>query len=213
MGPSSRAAQVIEPGNGDLLMPDRRRVERPARAGDVEDACFETVSPPSGEFPAHSFAAVNEGDSGVRSARAAAQAPFPAGFSNPAPIPEQAGGWNGRLDVFSARPAAPVAGGSRFAATASVLVAGLCGLAAAMVWLSASPAPQPEARAPAAIFRAPVASAPMAPRPAAVPDPVTTSSVPAKLSDPAKSGFSAPLPKPARIERAGSILMIRPASD
>ena len=43
------------------------------------------------------------------------------------------------------------------------------------------------------------------------PDPVVTSSTPANQSKPAAQGYSAPLPRPARIERAGSILMIRPA--
>jgi len=44
-----------------------------------------------------------------------------------------------------------------------------------------------------------------------LPDPVVTSSTPANQSKPAAQGYSAPLPRPARIERAGSILMIRPA--
>jgi hypothetical protein len=43
------------------------------------------------------------------------------------------------------------------------------------------------------------------------PDPVVTSSTSAKQPKPAAQGYSAPLPRPARIERAGSILMIRPA--
>ena len=47
----------------------------------------------------------------------------------------------------------------------------------------------------------------------ALPDPVVTSSVPVNKPNASDAGFTAPLPRPARIERAGSILMIRPAGD
>ncbi len=46
-----------------------------------------------------------------------------------------------------------------------------------------------------------------------VPDPVVTSSVPEKTTGVSVDGYTAPLPRPAPIERAGSILMIRPAGD
>ncbi|WP_156174621.1 hypothetical protein [Hoeflea sp. IMCC20628] len=43
-----------------------------------------------------------------------------------------------------------------------------------------------------------------------LPDPVVTSAVADKKTGPASAGFTAPKARPARIERAGSILMIRP---
>ena len=46
-----------------------------------------------------------------------------------------------------------------------------------------------------------------------MPDPVVTSSFPVKKTKTTANGFTAPVPRPARIERAGSILMIRPAGD
>jgi len=46
-----------------------------------------------------------------------------------------------------------------------------------------------------------------------LPDQVVTSSIPVRKSQAGKEGYSAPVPRPARIERAGSILMIRPAGN
>ncbi|WP_152599480.1 hypothetical protein [Hoeflea sp. BAL378] len=164
---------------------------------------------------ADSFAARPDGVAGSRVARPPAQDAFPPDFATASPKLHQVVDRTGRLGVFAAGPAASR---SSLALTASLLVAGLCGLAAAIAWLSASPAPRPEARAPIAIPQTPVAAAPTPSAPAPAADPVTTSSIPAAKAAPAKAapakaGFTAPLPRPARIERAGSILMIRPATD
>lgn len=64
---------------------------------------------------------------------------------------------------------------------------------------------------PASKVRPPIAS--ITGRAALAPDPVITASIPVKTAKPAVAGYAAPMPRPARIERAGSILMIRPAGD
>ena len=211
MGVSSRAAQVIEPANGDLLMPDWQSRPRASRPRDVEDASFETIGRPRPAFSSKLYATETRNFFGSGTSDLAGQGPVPADYADVEPPLRQSEERTGRLNVFAGAGAAPSSGGSKFAMAASVAALTMCGLAAAALWNSGIPAPRPQidVRAPTIAPPALKAPAAMVEAPPTL-DPVATGSVPASPTVEIKSGYSIPAPRPARIEKAGSILMIRP---
>ncbi|MBU4528648.1 MAG: hypothetical protein KUA43_22660 [Hoeflea sp.] len=212
MGASSRATHVIEPGNGDLLMPDRTRKERALRPRDVEDACFETIGAPGDRFSRKPSAAEIGGVFKSRLTGPPEQGPFPPDFACSDRTSRPASSSNGRLGVFSGKPSAHAGPGSRLALAASAFVLTVGGFAAAALWTTSTPERvlPTEAHVQAPISAPAVAGAlSRSVEAPLIPDPVTTSSTPAKETE-TGTGYTTPAPRPARIERAGSILMIRP---
>ncbi|MDZ7600936.1 MAG: hypothetical protein U1A06_06140 [Hoeflea sp.] len=213
MGASSRAAYAIEPANGDLLTPGRTARPRVSRPRDVEDACFETIGGPRDSFSRKPEAAQTGSVFKSRLEGSPGHGPFPCDYAKPeGPFP-QTGDRAGRLDIFGADGAGLASGGSRLVMAACAVVLVASGLAAAALWSASAPAPAPQvdARARAPIFAPPAAKA--LPMPVEAPlsaDSVTTSSIPAATTGTGKGGYTTPSPRPARIEKAGSILMIRP---
>jgi hypothetical protein len=205
MGVSNRATHPLRPEAGDLLMPERRPGLNPVRRRDAEDACFETVSAPRDVFASRPAARV---DGGVFKSRmtipVAEDGPVPRDFAG------RSSGAGERLGVFAGNPGAGKA--TRLMSPLMTLAVVVCAIMAmAVFWMAGGHAlvgqpggGEPLARAGATptLMRNPVVLSP---------DPVVTSSTSAKQPKPAAQGYSAPLPRPARIERAGSILMIRPA--
>ncbi|MEM5470486.1 hypothetical protein WNZ14_02005 [Hoeflea sp. AS60] len=206
MGVSNRATHAIEPASGDLLMPDRNRRLHAARIRDVEDACFESVSVPRDVFSTRPHPGPASGVFKSRITHPEADGPIPRDFASKTMAPSE------RLGVFSGSGHAHAA--SSLMSPVSVLVLLVCAAAAfAVFWMGAghalvlsSGSQQPTARA-----SAPAIS--ITTRTVLPPDPVVTSSIPVKKAPASGTGFSAPMPRPARIERAGSILMIRPAGN
>lgn len=186
-------------------MPERKSSLGPARKRDVEDACFETVSMPRDVFASRPAARPG---GGVFKSRMA----MPMADDGPVP-PDFAGRSSGageRLGVFSGKPGSEPQ--NRLMSPLMTLAVVVCAIMAmAAFWMATGPARIGEPRAGNPTVKAGVA--PDLARNAAVqrPDPVATSSIPAKRPEPVAQGYSAPVPRPARIERAGSILMIRPA--
>ncbi len=207
MSVSSRATHAIEPGTGDLMIPQRNRRQHSSRIRDVEDACFEAVSAPRDVFSAGSRGGSSGSVFKTRIVHPEADGPVPRDFAAKTKTQGE------RLDVFSARNSTSAAGGimsarMAFAVVISALAAFLAFWAAGGHALAPSAAEQQPSR-----VSAPAAQ-PISPAAALVsPDPVVTSSIPVPASKRSASGFTAPLPRPARIERAGSILMVRPARD
>lgn len=205
MGVSSRAIHAIDPATGDLMMPERNRKQHPSRTRDVEDACFEAVSAPRDVFSTRSRAGNSGSFFKTRITQPQADGPVPRDFVAKTMAQGE------RLDVFAARNSASAARGMMsakmaFAVLVSALAAILAFWAAGGHALSPSGDEQQSSR-----VRAPLAQITS---PATVlPDPVVTSSIPMETPKHSATGFTAPLPRPARIERAGSILMIRPAGN
>ncbi len=206
MGVSNRATHAIEPATGDLLMPQKNRKLNVARMRDVEDACFEAVSAPRDVFSTRPRPGAASGVFKSRIAHPEADGPIPRDFADKTMAQSE------RLGVFS---------GSRHAFAASGLmspmaVAALSACAAAALaffWMagghtlvSSSGSQHPNARAS-------TSAASITARTVLSPDPVVTSSIPVKKAPGSGASFTAPMPRPARIERAGSILMIRPAGN
>jgi len=206
MGVSSRATHAIDPATGDLMMPERNRKPHLNRARDVEDACFEAVSAPRDVFSTRS----RVGNSGsvfkTRITQPKTDGPVPRDFAAKTMAQGE------RLDVFAARNSASAARGMMSPRMAfAVLVSALAAILAFWVAGGHALVVQSGSMQQSSLVRAPLAQISS---PAAVlPDPVVTSSIPVEKPKHSASGFTAPLPRPARIERAGSILMIRPASD
>lgn len=205
MGVSNRATHPLRPEAGDLLMPERRTGLNPVRRRDAEDACFETVSAPRDVFASRPAARI---DGGVFKSRmtmpTAEDGPIPRDFAG------RSSGAGERLGVFSGNPGTSEA--SRLMSPLMTLAVVVCAvMAMAVFWMAGGHAlvGQPGAGEPSA--RAGAGPAVMRDRVVLSPDPVVTSSTPSTQRKPAAQGYSAPLPRPARIERAGSILMIRPA--
>lgn len=203
MGVSSRATHAIDPATGDLMIPERNRNQHPIRARDVEDACFEAVSAPRDVFSTRSRAGNSGSVFKTRITQPQADGPVPRDFA----VKTVAQGE--RLDVFAGQKNQTsadrsISAGMMVALVVSALAAILAFWAAGGHALAPSGGEQQSSRV----------SAPLAQitSPAVVPpDPVVTSSIPVENPKRSASGFSAPMPRPARIERAGSILMIRPA--
>lgn len=207
MSVSSRATHAIDPGTSDLLMPekDRNRRLHSSRARDVEDACFEAVSAPRDVFLMRSRAGSSGGVFKTRITHPELDGPVPRDFAAKTMAQGE------RLDVFAGQknPTSAdrsISAGMVVALVVSALAAILAFWAAGGHALAPSGGEQQSSR-----VRAPLAQISS---PAAVlPDPVVTSSIPVEKPKHSASGFTAPLPRPARIERAGSILMIRPAGN
>jgi len=211
MGASSRATHAIEPANGDLLTPGRASRPRASRPRDVEDACFETIGAPRDTFSRKPEAAQTGRVFKSRLEGSPGQGPFPSDYADPEGPFLQAGDRAGRLDIFGADGAGLASGGSRLVMAACTVVLVASGLAAAVLWSASAPAPAPQVDAQAPIFALPSAKA--LPAPVKVPplaDPVTTSAIPSGAQGAGRGGYTTPVARPARIEKAGSILMIRP---
>lgn len=170
------------------------------------------------------------------------EGPFPRDFASPDPAPIIIRPESGeRLGVF-ANGSSPAPGtGSRLASAGAALALTVCAVAAAAFWMAGghslvlAPPAQMQASGPAADSIAPAGDQQMtgqrvgagvAALPEDVvmtPDPVITGSTQSRTRpDAPAAGASAEVPsqsfvdikpRPARIERAGSILMIRPRSE
>jgi len=205
MGVSNRAAHAIDPENSDLLMPEKNRTLKAHRARDVEDACFEPVSTPRDVFSARPGAA--DASSSVFKSRITypeADGPVPRDFA-PKPVTQ-----GERLDVFTARNNVTPARAVMSPAMVSALVVSAVAAVLAF-WAADGQILQDDAELLTSRGSAPLAQ--VTDPVVVLPDPVVTSSVPVNKPNASAAGFTAPLPRPARIERAGSILMIRPAGD
>lgn len=213
MGVSSRTTRTIEPGNGDLLVPEQGRRLRASRTRDVEDACFETVGRSRDGFSVKSSTGENGSVFKSRLTGSPEHGPFPPDFAHFDDVPRQATDRNRRLGVFGGKATVFAAGESRLSVVVPAIVLTVCGFAATVFWMAGSHAPEPQPQARVQVSSSVPAAAALqvsVPAPLAA-DPVVTSSIPVTETGRAKAGFTAPTPRPARIERAGSILMIRPA--
>ncbi|WP_375590235.1 hypothetical protein ABWH89_05320 [Hoeflea alexandrii] len=205
MGVSNRATRPLRPEAGDLLMPERRTGLNPVRRRDAEDACFETVSAPRDVFASRPAART---DGGVFKSRmtmpVAEDGPVPRDFAGRTSAAGE------RLGVFAGNPGTSKT--SRLMSPLMTLAVMVCAvMAMAVFWMAGGHALVGEPGAGEPPARADAGPAPLREPVVLSPDPVVTSSTPANQSKPVAQGYSAPLPRPARIERAGSILMIRPA--
>lgn len=213
MGVSERTAKAFEPKAGDLLMPERRLQRRQPRMRDIEDASFEIVG---GRGAHHPDARIRSKPRGVFKSRLDAQpdnGPFPRDFAvdEPFAVSRQAAGE--RLGVFAGIGAPSVA---RHQGTARLGFAVMVGtVALAVFWMAGGHAlllaPNTDIRTSATASPLPVQT-PDVPE-VAEPDPVITSSVPSEPPEAGDGSIIYAKPRPARIERAGSILMIRPEAD
>ncbi|MDF1608051.1 hypothetical protein PZ897_07685 [Hoeflea sp. YIM 152468] len=121
-----------------------------------------------------------------------------------------------RLGVFGGDAAAGVAGRSRSSVSLPALTLAVFAVTAAAVWMAGGAASVSPPRAspqvsPASLSAA--ATVAVTDRAALVPDPMVTASIAARPTEAVQEGFTTAAPRPARIERAGSILMIRPAGN
>lgn len=213
MGVSNRTTHAIEPGTGDLLMPDRVRNPRADRTRDIEDACFESVIAPRDVFSMRSCGSDAGGVFKSRIAHPQADGPIPSDFVRTDHAFRQTMAQSGRLGVFAGRKTIFAAGGPRSSMAAPALVLAVFAVVAVSFWMVRVDAlvVQPAVRLQATSTSSPLI--PIIDQATLSPDPVMTSSVPVKKPGASKEGFSSPAPRPARIERAGSILMIRPGGD
>lgn len=214
MGVSDRAAYAIEPKASDLLMPERRSRPRQSRVRDIEDASFETVV--RGRMK-HAASRAGSKPRPVFKSRLTEfpdadpfSGPFPRDFAASEPAPVLRAEPGERLGVFAGgKP--PISATQPSARMAFGLMVGAVALA--VFWMAGGHAmilsPSQDLQA-TAVSGSP-ASAPVAmPDVLADPDPVITSSVPAQTGPSESGSIIHAKPRPARIERAGSILMIRP---
>jgi len=217
MGVSGRMNHAIEPSAGDLLMPDRKRILHSSRKRDIEDACFETVDGGRNGYSKRRTGSDTAGVFKSRLTQSPAQGPFPRDFAAVDSDAGHSSDRSGRLGVFSRGQYFSATGGTRQSTATTAFVLALCTVSAAIFWMTGGHAlvQQP-------VITMQSATAPARPAPvvgarsiydkaALLPDPVTTSAIPADKSGSARAGYTAPIPRPARIERAGSILMIRPS--
>lgn len=214
MGVSSRATRVIEPASADLLMPDRIRRASAPRMRDVEDACFETLGNPRDVFAPKTRGTDHGGVFKSRIGQLPSHGPFPRDYATP----DQAAGISAepreRLGVFAKNAQGFAAHTPGLSPAACGFVLALCAATAAAFWMAGGhvrvagrPATMTQVSAPpAAAMPAPPVGVKATPSP----DPMTTSSITKEKTDSGNAGYWAPMPPPARIERAGSILMIRP---
>jgi hypothetical protein len=214
MSVSGRAAHAIDPKASDLLMPERRLHPRQPRRRDIEDASFETVArgrmkragtrKGSKPYPVFQSRLTDfpNADPFV--------GPFPRDFATSEPASVLRVEPGERLGVFaggkSAMSASQPSAGIAFAMMVGAIVL-------VVFWMAGGHAlvltPTSDLQA-LTVAPPPTSVAIAEPVDVLVPDPVVTSSVPAEAG-PAESGsIIHAKPRPARIERAGSILMIRP---
>lgn len=216
MGVSNRATHAFEPGAGDLLMPDRGRKIRAIRARDVEDACFVSVVGPRDVFSTKPGAAAASSVFKSRIAQFDDTGPVPRDFAGPDYGLRQTAPRNERLGVFGRSTASFATGNSGASMSRPALALAVCAVTAAAFWMAGGQAlvPQPGSSLQASTTSlAAAAAVELSDRAALLPDPMVTSSIPEKSAKSANGGFTTPAPRPARIERAGSILMIRPAGN
>jgi hypothetical protein len=211
MGVSDRSTHAIEPKAGDLLMPERRLKAHRPRMRDVEDARFETLGG-NRVKPVHIGSGPNSRP--VFKSRLAAfpaDGPYPRDFA-PAEHTGPSGSAVGeRLGVFGGGAVERHSAHHAPAATAFAL--GVCAIAAAAFWMAGGHAlvVTPPTELQASVPGVPaLAEASASIETGLDPDPVITSSIPSAQATSGASSIVHPKPRPARIERAGSILMIRP---
>ncbi len=207
MGVSNRATHAIDPANSDLLMPERNRSRRlqASHTRDVEDACFEAVSTPRDVFSRRFGSSSTSSVFKTRITHPDLDGPVPRDFAAKTPMQGE------RLDVFAGHNSPSAAGRSNSAGMMAALA--VSGVAAVLAfWAAGGGAVMDQS---ASTQQEALVSEPATPvsTVAISPDPVVTSSIPTETIQHSEAGFTAPLPRPARIERAGSILMIRPAGD
>lgn len=173
---------------------------------DVEDAFFEPVSAPRDVFSTRTRGGAAGGVFKSRIMHPEADGPIPRDFASGTVARGE------RLGVFDGSSYAIVSGGLMSPRTAVALAVCVI-VAAAAFWMAAGQAlvGSVEREPPAARTSVPVAAT--SDRTVLSPDPLVTSAIPVKKTKTSAGGFTAPMPRPARIERAGSILMIRPAGD
>ena len=203
MGVSHRA---IEPRAGDLLTPERNRKLHAARIRDVEDACFEAVSAPRDVFSTRPRTGADSHVFKSRITHPQADGPIPRDFVARTLTQSE------RLGVFAGGKKAFASSGL-MSSMAAFSFAMCAVVAVAVFWMAGGHAlvMQSGSEQPTLTVVTPAAS--ITDRALLTPDPVVTSSIPVKTAKTPASGFIVPVPRPARIERAGSILMIRPAGD
>jgi len=206
MGVSNRATRAIEPGVGDLLTPERNRKLHAARIRDVEDACFEAVSAPRDVFSKRPRTGVDSSVFKSRIAHPQADGPIPRDFAGKTMAQGE------RLGVFAGRQSAIATGGLRSPVSAFALAISAV-VAVAVFWMAGGHALMMKLENEPQTLRVNAPLVSITDRAVLTPDPVVTSSIPVKKAKTTANGFTAPVPRPARIERAGSILMIRPAGD
>lgn len=238
MGVSGRTTYAIEPKNSDLLIPDHRAGRGPVRARDIEDASFEILgSARDTAFTAHSQPHTRQVFKS-RLTQSEPGGPFPRDFASPDPAPIIMRPEPGeRLDVFGSGSSRVSSAATGLPSAGAAFALTVCAIAAAAFWMAGGYslviAPSGELQAsgqtPGSI--APVhnqaetgqsvtsVAAAQSDDVLMTPDPIVTASTPADTpfsasSSAASSGSFVDLkPRPARIERAGSILMIRPQSE
>lgn len=242
MGVSGRTTYAIEPKNSDLLIPDHRAGRGPARSRDIEDASFEILgSARDTAFTAHAQPHTRPHSRQVFKSRLTQSepgGPFPRDFASPDPAPIIMRPEPGeRLGVFGSGPSRASSAAAGLPSAGAAFALTVCAIAAAAFWMAGghslviAPSGQLQASGQTPGSIAPVhgqaetgqsvTSVAAAPSDDALmtPDPIVTASTPADTplaasSSSASSGSFVDLkPRPARIERAGSILMIRPQSE
>lgn len=214
MGVSERTARAFEPRAGDLLMPERRLQRRQPRMRDIEDASFEIVGRRGSVHPDARTGSKPRGVFKSRLDDHPDAGPFPRDFAVDDSLSVSRSAAGERLGVFAGTGGpSPVA---RRQGTARLGFAVMVGTAAlAVFWMAGGHAllltPDTPVRTSATVPPLPESTA--VPPAVAEPDPVITSSVPEKPLESGDGSIIHAKPHPARIERAGSILMIRPKTD
>lgn len=214
MSVSDRATHAINPKASDLLMPERRMRPRQPRMRDIEDASFETVArgrmqragTRKGPQPRPVFQSrLTDFPNADPFA-----GPFPRDFAAPQAASALRAEPGERLGVFAGGGSAISANQPSARAAFSLMVGAVV---LAVFWMAGGHALvlAPSADLQASSMAPPPASFELsAPRDLVVPDPLVTSSVPDQTAGSDSGSIIHAKPRPARIERAGSILMIRP---
>lgn len=185
-------------------MPDRSQKLDAAPRRDVEDACFEPISAPRDVFSNRPRVGTASGVFKSRITLPEAEGPIPRDFaSGPAVRSERLGVFAGSRTAYASAGLMSPRVALAVCAIAAVAAFWMAG-GHALVRSSGNEQPVPKINAPVASITG---------RAVLSPDPVVTASIPVSTAKPAAAGFTAPMPRPARIERAGSILMIRPADN
>ena len=211
MGVSNRATHAIEPRTGDLLMPVRNLGPHATLTRDIEDARFEAVAVPRDVFSTRPEGHASSDVFKSRISNPQADGPIPRDFADTDRALRRFTARSERLGVFAGPRSAFTAGGLRSGLAAFTIGLAVCAVAGALALTAGGLAFTERSGDP---MQATAAAAPLVSitdRAVLLPDPVVTFSVPVKKTKASSGGFTSPIPRPARIERAGSILMIRPA--
>lgn len=194
-------------------MPVRNLRPHATHMRDVEDARFEAVAVPCDVFSTRPEGHASSDVFKSRISNPQADGPIPRDFAGTDRALRRPTAPSGRLGVFAGPRSAFSAYGLRSALAASTIALAVCAVAGASAWMTGGLAFKEQS---ADLMQVTSAAAPLisiTDRAALSPDPVVTSSVPDRKAKAVTGGFTSPTPRPARIERAGSILMIRPAGD